>query len=116
MGILDGMLNQTAVYWGSPVKDKFGQLTFADPVEVDCRWEDVNDLYIGQDGKQHVSSAKVYLDQDVQLEGFLFLGELADLDSSLLSDPRSYENTFQIKKWDKISDLSGVDFVRTAWL
>ena len=46
------LLNQTAVYWGSPSYDGYSKRTFATPVEVSVRWEDKQELFTDSQGKE----------------------------------------------------------------
>jgi len=109
-------LNQVVVYWGNPVVDGWGKYTFADPVELNGRWIDKTELFIGGNGKEQISSAVVLLDQDVDEEGYLYLGDLDDLDSAEEDNPMTVGAAFQIKKVMKCSDIRGDNFLRKVWL
>ena len=114
MSILSGSLNQTAVYWGTPAASGFGHKTFAAAVEVDCRWEEKSDLYIDRKGKEFVSRSVVFVGQDLDIGGYLYLGELDDLDSD--PAPTDVSGAYEIRAFQKIPDLKGTDFVRKAIL
>lgn len=81
---IKGKLTQPVVYWGSPVNDGEGGHTYAAPVEILCRWEEVNEVVVTSDGREVVARARVYLSQVVDYEGAMYLGELTDLDSDPL--------------------------------
>ena len=107
---------QTAVYWGNPVIDGFHNTTFDSPVEILCRWEDRTGTFESNKGEQVYSKAEVYLIQDVDEDGYLYLGELDDL-SSDPSDPKGVDDAFEIKRFDKSPGLgSTTEFVRKAYL
>ena len=116
--------NQTAVYWGNPVNDGYGKNIFDDPVEIDCRWEEMLQVVIDDKGNEITSRAVVYLTQDVDYEGILYLGTLEDLyetvlESSLggLDDPMAIENIFIIKRFEKKPVLGSTSvFLRKAYL
>jgi len=76
------LLNQTLVYWGNPVSDGYNGWTFDDPIEILGRCEYANDMVLTEKGDEVVSKAHVYLDATIQEGGYLYLGELADLDSA----------------------------------
>lgn len=76
------MCKQTIVYWGNPVDAGYGEYTYDDPVEILGRWEVVNEIIIGSNGKETVSRARVFLKQEVDEEGAMYLGSLSDLDSA----------------------------------
>jgi len=110
-------LNQTAVYWGSPTDDGYGGYTFADPVEIDCRWVSANELIIANNGEQIVTRAKVQVKQDLDIDGYLYLGELDDLSSSEEDDPTTVDGAYRIRKFDKTPTIGKpIRYFRRAWL
>ena len=142
MSSITGLLNRTcrqkAVYWGSPRTNGLGRgMTFADPVEVNCRWEEMEQVVTDARGVEVTSRAQVFLLQDVDEEGYLFLGTLADLgspsgvsltcdmttitcDASLTSsstDPTVITGAYIIKRVQKTPALgSSSVFFRKAYL
>ena len=114
--MLTNVCQQTAVYWGTPVKDGYGAYTFATAVEILCRWEDKTGTFINNKGEQVFSKAEVYTLQDVDENGYLYLGDLDDLASNP-DDPMVEDNTFIIKRFDKSPALGSTTvFVRKAYL
>jgi len=73
---------QPIVYWGNPVSDGFTGFTYDDPVQVYGRWEELNEVIMGSNGKEMISQARVFLTQEVDEDGCLWLGELTDLESA----------------------------------
>ncbi len=123
MGIesfISRLCTQTAVYWGSPVEDGYGGKTFADPVEISCRWEDTIELVsrVGSRlGEEVVSQARVYITQDVDEQGYLYLGTLDDLDSDEEADPTTIEKAYSIVRFDKVPAMRSTnEFLRKAYL
>jgi len=115
MKIIDKMLIQTAVYWGAPVAGGRGSSTFATAIEISVRWEDTQELFIDKFGVEKTSKAIVYVGQDVVVGGFLYLGELTDLDSNH-SDPQIIDGAHEIRAFGKLPTLKGDQFLRTTWL
>jgi len=108
---------QTAVYWGAPVEDGYGGKTFDDPVEIDCRWEDTMEVISDLQGNETVSRSAIYVTQDVHEQGYLYLGDLDDLDSDEEADPTTIEKAYRIKRFDKIPILrSASEFLRKVYL
>ncbi len=111
---------QTVVYWGSPSPDGYGSNTFATAIEILCRWEDRTGTFVSNRGEQTYSKAHVYTLQDVDENGFLYLGELDDIADSSgdpVADPKIVEGAWEIKRFDKIPSLgSTTEFVRKAYL
>ena len=108
---------QTAVYWGNPQSDGRGSYTFDDPVEIDCRWDQKTQLIVGAQGKEIVSKAEVLVTQDVDEEGFLYLGALEDFDSDELADPEAINGAWEILQFAKSPAFkSTTEFVRQVFL
>jgi hypothetical protein len=117
MSFLTKNHKQTVVYWALDAKDKWGNRTFVAPVELAARWEDRQDLFIDASGRESVSKAFIFLGQDVDLGGFLFLGELSDIDSSVdETNPKNVSNSYEIKAGGKIPNTKATDFERVVIL
>lgn len=112
MSFLTRNLNQTVTYWAPAGRDNFGDPSFADPVEINGRFEERTEKFFDADGSELLARSVVYLDQDVEIGGFLMLG----LATSSTSDPRDEDGAFQIKDFRKIPDIKGTNFERRALL
>ena len=89
---------QTAVYWGNPVDDGYGGMTYDDPVEIPCRWEDVSELVTAADGEQYVTKAQILTPNDLEVNGYLMLGELTDLNSDQSDSPDEVLTAHRIRR------------------
>lgn len=113
---------QIAVYWGTPVNDGYGGYTYATPIEIACRWEDKTQILGTQVGGEvtggiELSRAIVWVTQDVEEEGYLYLGNLDDLSPEELSNPKLIETAYIIKRFEKTPALGSTDqFLRKAFL
>ena len=114
MGILTKMLRQEASYWALVGFSQYGQPEYADPVEITCRWEDVNEEFIDAQGTRQMSHAMVYTDRDVTVGGVLMLGELESPVNE--GDPKRNTGAWEIKRFDKLPTLKATKFLRTAYL
>ena len=122
MSIITRMRKQVCVYWGlasdesaGVAFDDYGQPILTDPVELDCRWEDVSEEFIAADGTRQFSNAKVYVEQDVDVGGVLMLGTIeADITDS--SNVKENEGAWEIKRFDKLPTFKATEFLRTAFL
>lgn len=114
MSIITRMLKQTGVYWPFDAVDDFGQPTYGAAVEISVRWEDSNQEFIDSEGETQISSALVYVSQDVVVKGRLYLGVLADVGSSGL--PSTVNPTWEIRKYDKLPNLRATEFLRSVFL
>jgi len=119
--IIERNLDQTAVYWGNPVNDGYGDKTFDSPVEIQCRWEDRNEVFVAPNGDELIAKSIVYISQDVDEEGCLWLGTLDALYESdsagVTIDPKDVEGAAIIKRFDKTPVLgSNSKFLRKVYL
>jgi len=113
---LTDKLKQTAVYWANPQNDGFGGRTFDDPVEISVRWEDRQELFVDVSGQEARSRAIVYLNQDVDMGAYLYLGNLADLSSAEEGDPLIVGSAYEIRGFKKIPDIRAERSLRRVWL
>jgi len=109
-------LKDDAVYWGSPVPNGSGGRTYADPIEIKVDWEDRQEMFRDAAGQELRSSAVVYCSQDLEEDGVLFFGTLADLDSGQEADPLTIKNAREIKGFQKVPSLKRDGYDRKAWL
>lgn len=109
-------LTATCCYWAPTGQtDGFGTILFEDPVELDCRWEDVSLVdHLDREVQQQLRS-EVFLKDDVQEQGMLLLGTLLDLDSDTFNDPIA-AGAQVISRFDKLPTLRGDYFVRKAFV
>jgi hypothetical protein len=108
---LAGKLRQTATYWApSGSTDRYGKPTLAAPVQVSCRWEDKTSAVISKKGEEIISKSRVYLIQDIDIDGFLFLG------TSASTDPASIDDAHEIQAVSKTPDLSNLQSLTTVYL
>lgn len=105
-----GKRTQTATYWATPVADGYGGHTFTAPVSLTVRWEERTERFINPQGDPEYSRAIVILGQDVTVGGFLYLGSSAE------ADPTDVQNAFRIRAFEKVPNVQGTAYQRTAFL
>jgi len=108
--------NQKAVYWSTPVVDGYGGRTFATGVEVSVRWEQRQELFIDATGQEARSNAIVFIAQDVDLAGYMYLGTLASLSTAEKADPLAVSSAYEIRMFNKNVNIAGDDFLGEVWL
>ena len=116
MSFLTRNLKQDFVYWGNPQPDGLGGYTFDDYVQLKCRWEDRNVKFTNPNGDEEVSKAIIYLAQDVEMKGWLFLGVLSDISSANQDAPQNITGAYEIRAFNKIPNIKATDFLREALL
>lgn len=74
--------NQVCTYWAPGSPDGYGGTVDASPALLKCRWQDKQQLIRGGDGKEITSSAVVYLDRAVSLDGKFIRGDYTNYQTS----------------------------------
>lgn len=95
----------TAVYWSSPTPRQDGSSAYAAPVEIKCFWKDGSHLVADRDMKEVSIKAMVYVSQDLDEQGMLFLGVLTDLTTAQRADPRKISRAYEITQFLKTPSL-----------
>lgn len=108
---------QTAVYWAAPAPDGYGGQIFLPPVEIPVRWEGRSILRISSNGEQYIAKAEVLVNQDVDVNGYLYLGTLSDFESAEGETPEAISGTYKIREFEKIPMIKSTSvFVRKAFI
>lgn len=124
MGVLEKIVAkfavQTVVYWGSPTNDGTGKNTFADPVEILCRWDEAGALGKNATAKELESDASIMTNEDLEFGGRVILASLAELNGLYpggISNPYDIEGTYDISSKKKIPMVAKTDdFFRQYFL
>jgi hypothetical protein len=108
---------QTAVYWSSPSPAADGANRFAAPTEIKCFWVNETELTVEKHGKEVSVVATVYVSQDLDEQGMLYLGTLSELTTAQKADPRYVSRAYEITRFRKDPSLhkSG-EFSRRAFI
>lgn len=108
-------LKQKAVYW-SPAQDDGTGLgrAYGTPIEVKCRWTDKYEVIVDPMGKEVITKAYILADRDLEVEGVLWLGLLADVAPG--GNPFDNDDAFKIVAWNKIPDTRAKKFLRKAYM
>ena len=114
MSIITRMLKQTGVYWAPSDLDVYGKPTWDAPVEISVRWEDVVVEFMDPEGEIKLSTARVYVSQDVLVKGVLLLSSLTS--SVDEDDPKANEGAYEIRRSEKLPNLRATEFLRTTYL
>jgi hypothetical protein len=109
--VTDRALDQDITWWAvSP--DGYGGDAFAAPVLIQGRWQDRQELYIGQvDRSEHISKAMVFVDRDIAVGDYLCQG-----DQTAHSDPTVLGGAYKSQRFDSITDLRNANTLRRATL
>lgn len=114
MRIINRMRKQWATYWPPVGADEYGQPTFGTPIELKVRWDDVTEAYFNKMGESRSSESQVFVGQDVEEGGVLWLGRLTEVTDP--AKPFAQKKAFQIQKFEKVPTLRATQFLRVAWL
>ncbi len=106
-------LRQDATKW-TATPDGFGGWSFTTPVALKVRWEEKAVLFRDQSGEEVISSAKVFLDVDVKVNDWLFLGVSTDADPTTIA--ASVGTAYQVRMFEKLPSLRNLVHQRIAFL
>lgn len=115
-------LRQTATYWApTGGYDAYGNVVFAAPVAVACRWEDRLELIMDSHGKQVVSSARVFLSVAVEVGGWISLGNHTSSTTTTDTDSVApvitpVASAKEIKQIGSVPNLSATQTLYTVYL
>ncbi len=109
MGRIATNLSEDVTHWAVTASG-FGGFTYTTPAALKGRWEEKSVLFRNPGGVEEVSQAIVYLDTDVAVEDYLFLG------TSVAADPTLLADTWQVRQFHKIPDLRNLDHERKVFL
>lgn len=103
--------HQTLTYWeANSTTDIYGKPTFKAPVQLSCRWEDREQQIINKKGSEIVSKSRIFVEGEIGLEGYLFLG------TSNETDPTKVEGADEIQQVGVTPDLRYLRSLVTVWL
>lgn len=116
MSVIRKMRKQTAVWWArNPTADRFGQYVFGAPEEIECRWDDTVEEFLGPQNETLASRAVVYVSEDLAIrEGDrLMLGEI---DSNTPDDPLEIHTAHAIRRIDRNPNFRNTETLVTCFL
>jgi hypothetical protein len=127
-GIYSRMRKQNAIYWPPASLNDFAEPVYGDLVELvlteggvnyRVRWEDVIENYIDAQGTVQQSTTTVYVPPlpsggEVELDGYLWLGDLAGLTST--TDPTLNPGAEKIKQFKQIPNMKATQILRAVYL
>lgn len=105
--MFESSLVHDITYWEA-VPDTYGGFSYTGPIHIKGRWEQTAEMFATPDGEETVSKAVVFVDRDVKIGDFLYLGLSYDT-----TPPEDAERIRQFASWP---DLVGVTQLRAAYL
>lgn len=101
---------KVTIWAGETSRDFYGNITHPAPRVVDGRWEQRNDLFIDNAGKQVVSAAVVYIGEPITQGAYVLLGE------STSASPQSLANAFLVRAVSRTPSIDGRGELIKLWL
>lgn len=116
MSVIKKMRKQTAVWWQrSAETNRFGEYTFAEPVEIECRWDDVAQEFLNAQNETQASRAIVYVDEavGVAVGDRLKRGEM---DSETPDDPMTIQDAHAVSRVDQNPNFRNTETLVSCFL
>lgn len=114
MSLIVKMLRQQAVYWPLLRLDATGAAVCGEPVQIKVRWEGGFQQVLNAQGELSMAKAKIYVDRDVTVGGFLRLGVLQDTDYNL--NPALVPGAERVIAFNSLPNMKATLFLRMAFL
>ena len=112
---IEGKLNQKCVHWLKTGSDKYDMPTYGTPTEIDCRWDDVTELFMSLKGELEPSRSTVYSLTDFHPDDMLWYGTMAEYTAQHDGeDVRTFAHT--VRRADSIPDIRAEVYLRMAFL
>ena len=83
-----------ATYWAPDGINQFGEKSFAAPIEILTRWEEIAEEFVTPEGEERISQAKLMVDRDLEYGAYLKLGEV---DGSTPASPIGVDEAWPIQ-------------------
>lgn len=109
-------MKQKVLHWSISSRDGYDNPTFAEAVELYCRWEDISVKFLDKAGNEIVSRAIVYLPSDVSIGDMLALGNSSNLASDTTLPFSASVSAHEVKAFNKIPNVKGDMVLRKAIL
>lgn len=103
-----------AAYWARTGNAENGQPTYAAPIEIRVRWEDVVEEYLDRDGRKKISRARVFVDRDMPYGSAIREGKLATVAHT--TEPFKNTDTWEIQQVAKLPNRRYKKFLRWVML
>ena len=124
ISLLDTMLIHVVVYWPPLRNDEHGNKRFGTPIEIKARWEYATRELLDERGNVTSIMSKVYLAEDVQQLGVLWLSTAKPSDpggtalAQLTDATKPFRNAGagEIRKFAKTFTIDGTQALRTVYL
>lgn len=110
---LNRFFRQTAVLWTGRTSDKYGKPSFAEQMEITCRWEDKQEKFVDLAKRESLSRAVVYVDRYVLPGDYLWLGLEEDLSET---DPLLIAGAHEVRATGAVPSVDANTTLRKAWL
>ena len=112
-----GIYRQIATYWGTGVIDGYGKRAFTAPTSIMVRWQDQNALKIQKNGEDIHCIAIVYVQDTLELGGYLILGDYTGNDPVItaVTDPTTIDANI-IFDIDTCQSVTTTDLNRRVFL
>lgn len=114
--MIEILLTEDLVYWPASAKDGFGDETYSTPYRLKGRIEDKVQVVRDAEAEEVTSMAVAYIEDVVEVNGWLWRGDFEDLTASEKADPKTVEDARRIIRYGSSSSVDGLLTIRKAYL
>ena len=110
---LNRFFKQTAVLWAGRTDNKYGAPTFANQVEISCRWEARQEKFVDAAKRESLSRAVVFVDREVLPGEYLWLGSIDNVPGN---DPLLVAAAYEVRASGAVPSVDANTTLRKVWL
>lgn len=121
MSIIKRMRKQWAMYFPIERIDRYGKPVHSkEPIEIKCRWDEVSEEFVNEQGQTVLSAAKVYPDRILEKGGLLWQGTAVEFAlvpwNKNTTPPSDLDDVYPIRQFQRIPNLKAKEFLLIAVL
>lgn len=111
MALLPKVLRAKAVYWEPRRTNEYGEDSYLNPVEIDCRWDESRTSGFDANGTAVVFNSQVMVDRDIAPGGLLRKGSISELNGANPPD-----DALRVLKFEKFENFKHTETFRVCML
>jgi hypothetical protein len=116
--MIEEVTQNDLVYWERDRPDGSGGWIYKQPVELKCRWEDVQQEVIGPDGRTRISNSHLIIrGRMLKAGGIVMRGLLVDWRAmpTYPRIPTTTQGGYEVFKTSHVPDFDGSNLLYEAW-
>lgn len=98
MQVISKVQRDTLTYWAYAGADRYGEPTYANPIQMKCRWDDCRKQVFMEDGSPVFTKIELITAKPLAVKGMVRKGKLTGQEHQ--ANPRTLSDTHEIIQTD----------------